>query len=525
MKALKEDNSKSTLISEVPQISKISGKSKYVVNRAQDFFKRMVSKKQTLATIVTSDIFRYALFSRKGDSIDIESFGELTRSDFLLESGDPIDLHRAGLKWIEKNTDLTYSDVLVVSSDIDFFVRRLELPPLKKSEIAEVASWEVNKRIPIAIEDSYLFIKRDKEQVSKSAITVGAVLRSQIDCWQYIGEHLAGVVPTAVSLVSLGPRSPSTDIVYCYVYQTSSEINIGFYNSEGLQYSHSVQTTLAEYEVGIPQSGSRPARIVEELANSIEVLYGHFPDLKVEGIVLLVPPDEVPALWRAITDQVDIKVIPVDPYLRMSEDSQKLWKEAGPGYIPLLGAALIGEGDFRFLPQSIEKRIKKNKINKLVKYVLFFGILVEIIAASLWIDDLMRKRSELVHLQLLKGRMENSDAYLQSVKYQSRARFLTALGDQLASPSDENSRLLKIFSNITPDGIYLENISAVRRERTLHLNIGGYYDGDLSRTDIALMDFMESLRSRGIEQLRLQRLGRKLSGDRKTESFILEGKW
>jgi hypothetical protein len=95
----------------------------------------------------------------------------------------------------------------------------------------------------------------------------------------------------------------------------------------------------------------------------------------------------------------------------------------------------------------------------------------------------------------------------------------------LASPSDENSRLLKMFSNITPDGIYLENVSAVRRERTIHLNIGGYYDGDLKRTDIAMMDFMESLGSRGIEQLRLQRLGRKLSGDRKTERFILEGKW
>ncbi len=525
MKALKENNPESARISEVPKTSKGSRKSRQAANWPRAFYQRMVSEKHTLVTSATSDVFRYALFSRKGNSIHLESFGELTRSDFSLESNEPLELHRAGLNWIEKNTDLTYSDVMVVSSGIDFFVRKLELPPLKKNEIMEAVSWEVDKQVPISIEDSYLFIKRDKKQVGKSAITVGAVPRPQIDRWQYIGEQLAGVVPTVASLVPLGPRALSTDTAYCYVYRTDSEINIGFYNSEGLQYSHNVPAVLAGYEVGIPQSGARSARIVEELTTSMEVLYGHFPSMKVEGIVLLVPPDEVPELWGAITEQLEIKIIPVDPYLSICQDSQELWKEAGSEFLPLLGAVLTGEGDFRFFPQSVKQRIKEKRINKVLRYVLFFGIFAEIIAASFWIIDISGTRSELARLQTLKEKMENSETYLQSVELQGRARFLTALGDQFSSRNDNYSRLLKIFSNITPNDIYLENVSAVRREGKIHLHIGGYYDGDLSRTDIAIMSFMESLKSKGIEQLKLQRLGMKLSGNRKIESFVLVGKW
>ena len=525
MKALKEENYKSTQVSGVPQISDGIRKSTHAVNRIHDLYMRMTPKKRTLATIVTSDVFRYALFSRKGTSVDIESFGELSKADFLLDSNDPLDLYRAGLHWIEKNTDLRYSDVLIVSSDIDFFVRRLELPPLKKNEIIEAASWEVNKQIPISVDDSYLFIKGARKEPGESAITVGAVPRMQIDRWQYIGEHLAGVVPTTASLVSLGPGATSADRVYCYVHQTNTEINIGFYNSEGLQYSHNVPAILTGYEIGIPQSRSRSARIVEELANSIEVLYGHFPGMKVEGIVLLVPPDEVPGLSEEIAEQLDTKIIPVDPYQGLSRDSRELWKEAGSEYLPLLGAALMSRDDFRFIPQSIKEGIKKKKINKLIKYALFFGISVEIIAASLWTNDIMGKKSELAHLRTLKEKIEHSSAYIQSVKYQSRARFLTALEEQFSSPNDNYSRLLKILSNITPRGIYLENVSAARREGKIYLNIGCYYDGDLSKTDIAMMNFMESLKSRGIEQLKLQRLGMKLSGNRKIESFVLEGKW
>ncbi len=525
MKALKENNPESARISRVPQISIGSHKSRHAENWLQALYKGMVSEKQTLATSVTSDVFRYALFSRKGNSIGIESFGELTGSELLLESNDPLELHRAGMKWIEENTDLTYSDVLVVSSDIDFFVRKLELPPLKKNEIMEAAAWEVDKQIPISIDDSYLFIKRDKKQVGKSAVTVGAVPRLQIDRWEYIGDRLAGVIPTAASLVPLGPGAPSFDTVYCYVYRTDSEINIGFYNSEGLQYSHNVPAILAGYEIGMPQSGTLSARIVEELTTSIEVLYGHFPSMKIKGIVLLVPPDEVPELWEAITDQVEIKIIPVDPYLSICQDSQELWKEAGSEFLPLLGAVLTGEEDFRYFPQSVKLRIKEKRINKILRYVLFFGIFAEIIAASFWIIDISGTRSELARLQTLKEKMESSDTYLQSVELQARARFLTAMSDQFSSRNDNYSRLLKIFSNITPNDIYLENVLAVRREGKIHLHIGGYYDGDLSRTDVAMMNFMESLKSKGIEQLKLQRLGMKLSGNRKIESFVLVGKW
>lgn len=525
MKALKEVKSKSTQVSRIPQISDGIRKSTHAVNRIHDLYMRMAPKKHTLATIVTSDIFRYALFSRKGTSVDIESFGELSRYDLLVESNDPTDIHRAGLNWIDENTDLTYHDVLIISSDIDFFVRKLELPPLKRNEITEAASWEVNKQIPISIDDSYLFIKGIRKEPKESAITVGAVPRMQIDRWQYLGEILAGVIPLVASLAALGPKASSAETVYCYVYRTDSEINIGFYNSEGLQYYRTAPATSGSYEIGMPQGESGSPKIVEELTNSIEVLYSHFPGMRVEGIVLLMPPDEVPGLSEAISEQIEIKIISVDPYSGMSREGQELWAGAGPKYLPLLGAVLIGAEDFRFSPQSITERIKKKRINKLIRYILFFGIFVEIFAASLWIDDVLRSKSELAHIQTLKEKMENSDAYMQSVGYQSRARFLTALGDQFSLRNDNYSRLLKIFSNITPSGIYLEKVSAVRREGKIYVNIGGYYDGDLSRTDIAMMNFMESLKSRGIEQLKLQRLGIKLSGNRKIESFVLEGKW
>lgn len=495
------------------------------VGKRLAFYKRMISKKNTLATMVVSDVFRYALFGWKGNSLDIESFGELSRYDLLLESNDPLDLHRAGLNWIEKNTELEYQEVLVVSSDLDFFVRRLKLPRLKKSEIMGVASWEVSKQIPISIEDSYLFIKGGKKETGRSVVTVGAVPRAQIDGWQYIGEHLSGIIPMAVSLVPLGPGAVSTDMAYCYVYQTDSEVNIGFYNSEGLQYSHTAQAISARHEPVLSQSRSGPARTVEALTNSIEVLYSHFPGMKIEGIVLLVPPEELPELSQAIVEQLELRIIPVDPYAGMSRDSRELWESAGQKYLPLLGAALVGERDFRFFPQSIKERIKKKKINKLIRYLLFFGIFIELVAASLWINDVSGTRSELAHLRALKEKTESSDAYLQSVEYQSRAQFLEALGDQFASRNNDYSTLLKIFSGITPNGIYLENVSAVRKEGRLQLNIGGYYDGDLSEADVAMLNFMEGLKSRGVEGLKLQRLGKKLSGKRKTESFVLEGRW
>jgi hypothetical protein len=525
MTSLKENNSTSAEVFKDPRILEGSRASKDSASQRLAFYKRMVSKKSTLATIATSDTFRYALFIWRGNWLDIESFGELSRYDLLLESNDLLDLHRAGLNWIEENTELEYRDVLVVSSDLDFFVRRLKLPPLKKSEITRVASWEVSKQIPISIKDSYLFIKGSKKRTGRSVVTVGAVPRTQIDRWQYIGEHLAGIIPMAVSLVPLGPGAVSTEAAYCYVCQTNSEINIGFYNSEGLQYSHTAQATSARYEPVLSQSRFGPAKVVEALTNSIEVLYSHFPGMKVEGIVLLVPPEEVPELSRAIAEQVEIKIISVDPYAGMSRDSRELWESAGQKYLPLLGAVLVGERDFKFLPRSIKDRIKKKKINKLIRYLLFFGIFVELVAASLWINDVSGTKSELARLRTLKEKTESSDAYLQSVEYQSRAQFLEALGDQFASRNNDYSMLLKVFSSITPNGIYLENVSAVRKEGRLQLNIGGYYDGDFSEADVAMMKFMEGLKSRGVEHLKLQRLGQKLSGERKTESFILEGRW
>lgn len=536
MNILKKIDSKMTQMATALQMAKADIHTK-ASGETESFSSRKArSSDRTLVTDVSLGVFRYALVNRKRKKLDLESFGELPKESFRLDSAEHIDsrfdtqnllrdIHRAGLSWLEKNCSLSYCKILVVSSDIDFFVRRLELPPLKRGELLDVAAWEVNKRIPISVGESYLVVRRDKDQSDFSTVTVGAAPRWQIDRWEYLGEHLAGVIPTAVSLVPLGPKSVSTEAVYCYVYKTNSEINIGFYNSEGLQYSCTAPAISTRYEVGMPESGAGSARIVEELTNSIEVLYSHFPGMKVEGIVLLMPPEELPELSRAIIEQVEIGIISVDPYAGMSRDSQELWKEAGPEYLPLLGAVLTGKEDFRFFPQSIKESIKKKRINKLIRYALFFGIFIEIIAASLWIKDAAWTKSELAHLQALKTEIESSDAYLQSVEYQSRARFLTALADQFASRSDEYSRLLKIFSNITPNGIYLENVSAVKREGKLHLNIAGYYDGDLSKTDVAMMNFMEGLKSGGVGQLKLQRLGPKLSGDRKTESFVLEGRW
>ena len=239
-----------------------------------------------LVTDISSGSFKYICLVKKKDKITVKDYGDLKREDLGIISDDPLDLYRAGMASIEGKSRIRIRDILVVSSHLDFFIRKLELPLLKKSEIERAAIWEIDKQIPIGVDDSYLRIRRDELKEGICGLTVGAVPRSQINYWQFLDKKLIGIVPTPVALIPVGPPAISKDLSYCYVFNDESLLYIGFYNSDGLQYQHQIVAGSTETIFEAGDSFLNPPRIVDELANSVEVFYSRFPDERVAGIVL-----------------------------------------------------------------------------------------------------------------------------------------------------------------------------------------------------------------------------------------------
>lgn len=482
------------------------------------------SGKYTLVTQISGQIFRYAFVNRKGSQIEVGSFGEICLKDVGMDSNDPVEIHSAGMSWLAENSDLSYEKMILVYGGLDFFIRRLELPALKKHEILDAVKWEVEKQIPIPVRESYLSFKQNQTPGGFINILAAAVSRRQIDCWHHLGTRLAGIAPVPVCLAGLGPRSRSRSETYCYVYEGDSVIEIGFYNSSGLQYVHSA----AAGETGDQQISGETAlsreRILEELINSIEVFFGRFPDMTVKGVVLLTGPGNGTALADMISRRVDIQISTFDPDSILHRESREL-SLTDPRYLPILGAALLEKDSFTYIPETLERRIQISKIRKYRNYLLAAGVAFNAVLGSIWIIRSHQASTAVARVEQMRTTMESSEAYVKCLEYKSGIAFLSSLSSELENRSDYHSRFLKILSNITPPGIYLENASLSGNAGQLRFKVGGYFDGDLSRSEVALIRFMTGFESYGMTEMKLQRLGRKLSGKRRTENFVLDGRW
>jgi hypothetical protein len=483
-----------------------------------------ISGRYTLVTQIAGQIFRYAFVNRKGSLIEVGSFGEICLKDVGLDSSDPVELHLAGMSWLAENSNLSYEKMILVDGRLDFFVRRLELPALKKHEVLDAVKWEVEKQIPIPVRDSYLSLKQNKTPGGFINIIAAAVPRREIDCWHHLGTLLTGVAPVPVCLAGLGPRSRSREEAYCYVYEADSVIEIGFYNSSGLQYVHSAAAGgTGDHQVS-SETGLSRERILEELINSIEVFFGRFPDMTVKGVVLLTGSGNGSALEDMISRRIDIQITTFDPDSILHTESREL-SMTDARFLPLLGAALLERDSFTYIPETLERRIQHSKIRKYRNYLLAAGIAFNTVLGSVWIARSHQASTALDRVEQMRTTMESSDAYAKCLEYKSGIAFLSSLSSELENRSDYHSRFLKILSNITPSSIYLENATLSSKGGQLRFKVGGYFDGDLSKSEAALIRFMMGFESYGMTEMKLQRLGRKISGKRRTENFVLDGRW
>jgi hypothetical protein len=507
-------------------------------DRSRDLMKQIISEHQkrrcsrgtglfpanrVLVTEINDNIFKYAILTRKRDEIIVDSLGRLTAEFLSVDSLDPLDLHKEGVKWLQINSELIFSEVLVVSSNLEFFIRRIKFPAMRKKELYNAIKWETDKLIPIPVSQSYIKIKKDESRDSEVYVTVGAVPRPGVDKWEYLGSTLMGIAPVSAALVSVGPRSESEKSAFCYVYYNEDILNIGFYNAHGLQFSRPIQIRPDKlFDTGVP--GTPIRRIVEELISGIEVFYRNFPDMLIDGLILLIPPSLSKPLGEAIAKRLEINIVDFDLSRYFKYDNK-----SGPApdieFLPLLGAARMNRNSFMFFPESLRRERKLEKLKRISRMIFLAGISIGIFSGIFWLNEIRIQQVKLGNLKKLRAEAVESDAYRQILDYRNRTAHIASLLNQFESNNNDHSKFLKILSSVTPGAICLESSTASRRESSININMAGHYDGDLSLADITIMRFMEALQARGTNGLRLQRLGQKLSGDRKTESFVLDGEF
>lgn len=478
----------------------------------------------TLVVSTGERLIQYLIIKQAKFASEIIAFGSINPQDILIETSDPFQLQKGGIEWLLSNSGVEIDNIRIVSTNLDFYVRKLEVPKLKRKELLNAVAWEVDKLVPIPVESSYLKIKTDDSGDKQVTVTIGAVPRPQIDQWIEFGHKLKKVVPTSVALSAAGPRAKDSKAAYCYIYYTNTYLNIGFYNSDGLQYSHPVQFQSNRlFDTG--ETGITEKRVVEDLIGSVEVFYSYFPDITIQGLIIMADPEKTRTLKETILERMEFEVIPVEFCRGISFPANSGCKELPVEYVPLLGALRASKDDFVFLPHSIEELLKHRKIKRYAHYATLTSLLAGVIIAGSWYLEIRGISSELAGKQAVESRLLTSEAYKTISAYRENTEFMKSLDQQFKANDTRYSRLLKTLSTVTPSGIYLEGITTSNKDADLRLSITGYYDGVLDEADIALMSFMESLKARHVENLRLQRLGKKLSGGRKIESFQLDGVW
>jgi hypothetical protein len=482
-------------------------------------------KSSILVTDISAGSFRYVSLIKKKDNITIVDYGDLRREDLGISSDDPFDLYRAGLASIEGKSRTKIQDVLVVSSQLDFFIRKLELPVSKKSEAERATKWEIDKQIPINVDDSYLKIRRDEIGDGISGLTVGAVPRGQINQWQFLDKKLIGVIPTPVTLIPLGPPAISKDLSYCYIFHDDSLLLIGFYNSDGLLYQHPIITESSEDIFESENLIINPSRIVDELANSVEVFYSRFPDKRVAGIVLFMSHEEISHIAPLINENIVIDVIPADFPENVKIDEVLESERLKSKYFPLLGAVKVKNDDFVYLPKTLEDNIKNRIIKKTVYYGLTVGLITLLMLFLFLFASVNINKSKLRSITSQKDQIENSIAYKKSREYLIRTNLMSALRNRFHEVDNRSSELYSALANLTPDNIYLNDFYLKSKTEPILMEVSGYFDGEISRSDITILNFMDNLKNLGLDQIKMERLSQKLSGNRKTESFRITGRY
>jgi hypothetical protein len=196
-----------------------------------------------------------------------------------------------------------------------------------------------------------------------------------------------------------------------------------------------------------------------------------------------------------------------------------------PGYFPLLGAARVESNDFIFLPKSLEDNIKDRRIKKTVYYGFTAGLLTLFILFIFLFAGINLSKSRLNNILTQKNQIQNSIAYKKSRDLLLRTNLMSSLNKRFVEINNQSSGFYLALANLTPENIYLNDLILESETGQVVIRITGYFDGELSRSDTRILDFMENLKYHGVDQIKLKRLGRKLSGNRKTESFEISGRY
>jgi hypothetical protein len=102
---------------------------------------------------------------------------------------------------------------------------------------------------------------------------------------------------------------------------------------------------------------------------------------------------------------------------------------------------------------------------------------------------------------------------------------MSALRNRFHEVDNRSSELYSALANLTPDNIYLNDFYLKSKTEPILMEVSGYFDGEISRSDITILNFMDNLKNLGLDQIKMERLSQKLSGNRKTESFRITGRY
>lgn len=162
---------------------------------------------------------KYLKFSPQGEKIDFDFFGEIEVPEGLIKDGEI--KNEAGLAqvleiWLEKEGHPVLSNFVVVSlPEEKSFLRLVQLPKVKREEIANAVRWEIEANIPLASEEiiyDYEVIGLPENHLDHIDVVITAFPKTIVGSYLRVLKE-AGLKVSALELESQAlVRSTSTEL-------------------------------------------------------------------------------------------------------------------------------------------------------------------------------------------------------------------------------------------------------------------------------------------------------------------------
>lgn len=325
--------------------------------------------------------------SRKG--YELSSFGVMPLARGIINSGEIVDPLNVGQSIKQLISSMRSKRFAVVSGLFGsaVIVKKISMPKMDPSLVAEQIKWEAEQYIPFDINDVTIEYKILKSSASNETMDILLVAAKQDLVFRYIeaieaaqlkleaidinGFGLAncfefnyGVQPGVIGLLNFGAASTNFvvvdngEVVYCrdiliggfnYTNDIMQTMNISYEESEALKISASMgQEVPAEVNTQIVSTNEH---YVEEVKSSLEFFSAASGNLAVTRFYVTGGGIFVPGLVAAVSKGTNIPYEVLDPFLKISFNRKNLSAEYIEQIRPMsaiaigLGLRKAGDGD------------------------------------------------------------------------------------------------------------------------------------------------------------------------------------